>query len=131
MPHPCRTQIGLSLLYLAVDSSSPDVRRAVVKALERDTTKQPQLINRIVRESLTASFMRDKAKVVVGEEQEVLAHKQGRLIAFLGSVAAIGKDVDLVVRENLMAELVVLGHHAAICEAFSAFSFLCGAGRAD
>jgi len=111
-------QIGLAFLHLAVDSQSPQVRRAVIRAFEDDVAKQPQLINRIVSESLTVSLTQDKlAKTssILSEEREVSAHRQARLSAFLSSAAALGEDVDLVIRENLMAEFIVLGHHPAIC----------------
>ena len=51
----------------------------------------------------------------LSEEQDVSAHKQARLSAFLSSAATI-KDVGLAVREGLMAELIVLGHHPAMCK---------------
>jgi hypothetical protein len=111
--------MGLAFLHLAVDSQSPQVRRAVIKALEDDVAKEPQLVNRIVAESVTSSLMQDKhmAKTSgsLSEEREVSTHRQARLSAFLSSAAAI-KDVGLAVRENLMAELIVLGHHPAICK---------------
>jgi hypothetical protein len=113
-------QIGLAFLHLAVDSKSPQVRRAVIKAIEDAMLKQPQLVNRIIRESLAESLMRDKpstpnASGSLGEEHEVSAHRRVRLSAFLSSAAAISEDIDLSVRESLMTELIVLGHHPAIC----------------
>lgn len=109
-------QIGLCFLHLAVDGASPDIRRAVVKALELDVVQEPELVSHVVKEALEAWLPKDKGKIVTGsEETEAQDHKQGRLVSFLGSAAAMGEDVDLAVRENLMAEFVVLGHHAAIC----------------
>lgn len=107
-------------LHLAVDSPSPHVRRTVIATLESNVSKQPQLLNRIIRESLAASLSRDKpapSKVKdVGEEtQEAPSHKQARLSAYLFAAGSISDDIDLSIRENLMAELVVLGHHSAIC----------------
>ena len=113
-------QIGLAFLHLAVDSKSPQVRRAVIKAIEGVMLKQSQLVNRIIRESLSEALMRDKpstpnASGSPGEDHEVSTHRQVRLSAFLSSAAAINEDIDLSVREGLMTELVVLGHHPAIC----------------
>jgi len=113
-------QIGLAFLHLAVTSQIPQVRRAVIKALEVGVANQPQIVNRIVRESLAGSLVRDKLStsktlVTLGEQPEVSLRGQARLSAFLFSVAAIGEDVDRSIRENLMTELIVLGHHPAIC----------------
>jgi hypothetical protein len=113
-------QIGLAFLHLAVTSQIPQVRRAVIKALEVGVANQPQIVNRIVRESLAGSLVRDKLStsktpVTLGEQPEVSLRRQARLLAFLFSAAAIGEDVDRSIRENLMTELIVLGHHPAIC----------------
>jgi Generalcontrol nonderepressible 1 (Gcn1) N-terminal len=120
--------MGLAFLHLAVDSQSPQVRRAVIKALEDDVTKQPQLVNCIVIESVTSSLMQNKhmAKTSgsLSEEHEVSAHRQARLSAFLSSTAAI-EDVGLAVREDLMAGLIVLGHHPAICKRLFMSSHSC------
>ena len=88
--------------------------------------KQPQLVNRTVIKS--SSLMRDKhmTKTLgsLSEEQDVSAHKQARLSAFLSSAATI-KDVGLAVREGLMAELIVLGHHPAMCKLLFTLSHSC------
>ncbi len=60
----------------------------------------------------------------LSEEQDVSAHKQARLSAFLSSAATI-KDVGLAVREGLMAELIVLGHHPAMCKLLFTLSHSC------
>jgi hypothetical protein len=112
-------QIGLTFLHLAVDSQSSQVRRAVIKELKANAGKQPQVVNSILSESLTRSLIQDKPATSktsnLGEEHGVSAHRQARLLTFLSSTAAIGEDIDLTIRENLMAELIVLGHHPAIC----------------
>jgi hypothetical protein len=110
--------MGSAFLHLAVNSQTPQQRRAVINALEVAVAKQPQIVNRIVSESLAGLLTREKpstSKTSVSEEHEVSPHRQARLSAFLSSAAAIGEDVDLAVRENLMTELIVLGHHSAIC----------------
>ncbi|KAF7968614.1 hypothetical protein HWV62_30003 [Athelia sp. TMB] len=128
-----RIQLGLCLLHLAVDGASPEVRRAVVKALEVHAAGEPQLVNHLVREALEAWLLREKGKAVPGsEDEDAQFHKQGRLIAFMSSAAAIGEDVDLLVRENLMAKFVVLGHHTAICgHSVQIWIELCQKARAD
>lgn len=122
-----RIQIGMVLLHLAVDSPSSQIRRSTIAALESSSSIQPQLVSRVVRESLTASLSREKpssakAAVISEDENEKPTHKQTRLAAFLTSVGSIGDDVDLTIRENLMAELVILGHHPIICRSQATLS---------
>lgn len=111
-------------LQLAVNSSSSHVRRATIAALNYISAKQPQLVNRVVRESLTAFLLRikhssTKTPIASEEEEESPTHKQARLSAFLFSAAAIDEEIDLTVRESAIAELVVLGHHPIICKFLS------------
>jgi len=114
-------QLGLAFLHVAVDGRSPEVRRAVIKALEAEAAKQPQLVNRIVKESLTELLTSDKPKTTVNLGQETPAYKQVRLSAFLSSTTAIADDVDLSTRENFLTELIVLGHHPIISMSSSRF----------
>ena len=107
-------------LHLAVNSSSSQIRRSTVAALESASLIHPQLVSQIVRESLTASLSWEKpapskAVIVSEDENEKPIHKQARFAGFLTSVGSIGEDVDLAIRENLLAELIILGHHPIIC----------------
>jgi hypothetical protein len=119
-----RVQIGLVFLHLAVDSQSPQVRRSVIMALEDQAANQPQLMNRIVRESLARSLIQDtpstsRTTTSTGEVLEVRTHRQAWLSAFFSTAAATGRHIDLTIREKLVAELIVLGHHHSICRSYS------------
>ena len=108
-------------LHLAVDSPSSQIRRSTIAVLESASLIQPQLVSQIVRESLTASLSREKpssskAAVVPEDENEKPSHKQARLVAFLASVGSIGEGIDLAIRENILVELSILGHHPIICQ---------------
>ena len=107
-------------LHLTVDSPTSQIRRSTIAALESNSLIQPRLVGQIVKESLTALLGREKpssskATAVSEDENEKPSHKQARLAAFLASVGSIGEGVDLATRENLMAELIILGHHPIIC----------------
>jgi hypothetical protein len=88
-----------------------------------------------VRESLTESLTSDKssnAKAMTQLGQDLPTYKQARLSAFLSSSAAITDDVDITIRENLLTELVVLGHHPVISgKSMQTWIELCLKARAD
>jgi hypothetical protein len=49
-------------------------------------------------------------------------NKQPRLLAFLAASAAFGEGTEPTLREQLIAELVVLAHHPEICTSFRVYT---------
>ncbi|EGO00628.1 hypothetical protein SERLA73DRAFT_71629 [Serpula lacrymans var. lacrymans S7.3] len=115
-----RTQIGSVYLHLAVESQSLQVRRDTLGVLEAAVTRQPQLVNLILREALSASFTRDKllpskSTISTTEEQDQpIAPNQRQFASLLLCCASLNEQVDLAVRETLLVELIALGHHPLI-----------------
>ena len=112
----CSAMVGNLFLYLAVDGSSVDIRRLAVSSMNAQALKLPEVVNRIVPASLKMYLIKESvsAKASSEEAETKAVSKEGRLYAFLISCAAVGHDVDVSVRENLVLDLLVVSHHPAI-----------------
>lgn len=111
--------LGSVFLHLAVDSSSTDIRRSTLATLSLQTSKHPELVNHLVSLALVSRLTREKSTltkpVAPSEEGEVkILNTETRLCAFLLTCAAFGPDLDNSIREILLVNLVVLGHHPAV-----------------
>lgn len=103
-------------LHLGVESSSPEIRRSVHTVLAASTAGLPELTNRVVRDALTTFVSRGPPSPKAGsaDEQAVSWNKESRLSTLLLSTVTFGDDVDLAVREGLIADLIVLAHHRLV-----------------
>jgi hypothetical protein len=93
----------------------------MLTALQDSTQRLPQLTNQIVREALAVflSKSRHTRQAVSGPEEAQGAPtwaKHGWAAMLLLTCAAFSEDVGVAVREGLIVELVVLGHHRLVCE---------------
>ena len=90
--------------------------------------KRPQLLNAVLRDTLTTSLIKPVASgkpsgpsvssSLPSEEQEKpVADKRGRYAAVLLACASFGHQgvLDKTAREVLVMDWVVLAHHPAIC----------------
>ncbi|TFY83754.1 hypothetical protein EWM64_g252 [Hericium alpestre] len=114
-----RTQIGLTLLHLAVEAQTPDSRRRVILSVEHLVHVLPKIANGVIKDALKAYLTQGKtapSKTVICSAEEVkpALNKQPRLLAFLYTCGSFTDDVDTGVREELLSDLVVLGHHPHI-----------------
>jgi Generalcontrol nonderepressible 1 (Gcn1) N-terminal len=64
------------------------------------------------------------------EDEKPTVNKQSRLLAFLAASAAFGDGAEPILREQLLAKLVVLAHHPEICECFATYHEIQGGHRA-
>lgn len=109
------------LLHLALASSFPQNRRAVLDTIEASTIRSPQLTNRIVREALTCFLLRDSAsnsKAVsgLGEEQVTPGINHGHLSVLLFRCVSVSDDLDISEKEDILVELIILSHHSLACK---------------
>jgi hypothetical protein len=113
-------QLGLTYVYLATESRLPAIRRQVVTSVEHLTTQAPKTASELVRAGLAASFARQRTSILKNqnssEGEKPAVNKRPYLLAFLAASAAFGEGVESTLREQLLAELVVLAHHPEICE---------------
>jgi hypothetical protein len=115
-----RTQLGLTYLYLATEGHLPEFRRHAVASVEHLVALMPKTANELVRAGLEAHLARPRTAAPknqnTSEDEKPTISKQPRLLAYLASSAAFGEDTEASLREQLLAESVVLAHHPEICE---------------
>lgn len=122
-----RVQIGSVFIHLAVNGSTPQLRRDTLSALERLSTSLPEAVNRVARDALVAFISKDdlkKAKVANGDdahEDRAPANRQMRLSNLLYTCAAFGDAADPGLKQRLLADLVVVAHHAGVCRLLFCF----------
>jgi hypothetical protein len=107
---------------LAVESRLPEFRKHVIASVKHLTALAPKTANEIVRAGLAAYLGRQRIATPKNqdtiEDDKPAINKQPRLLAFLAASAAFsgGTLAEPILREQLLAESVVLAHHPAICE---------------
>ncbi|KAF8883249.1 armadillo-type protein [Infundibulicybe gibba] len=106
-----RSQLGLAFLHLGVEGLSPEIRKNVHVVLQAASTQSPQLTNKIVSDALTAYLSRP----IQSSPDENVRSKHSQLSNILFSITPFDDGIDQDTREVLVAELVILGHHPAVC----------------
>jgi len=117
-------QLGLAFLHLALEGSSPEIRQATQTAVAAFTARLPQLTSCVIRDAVNAFLSRgppaSKAAAST-DEQHKPWNKHARLSAILLSAVSFEADLDLTTREDMIVELVILGHHHLVCMFLSIF----------
>ncbi|KAF8063638.1 armadillo-type protein [Lyophyllum atratum] len=132
-----RSQLGLVSIHLTLEGSAPEVRREVNTVVERCTALLPELTNRVVRDGLNTFLSRGMplSKPTTSssaEETTVPWNKHSRLSVLLLSVVSFPEGADLKVREDMIVELIILGHHHLVCgNSRQTWIDLCQRARAD
>ncbi|KAI0764358.1 ARM repeat-containing protein [Trametes elegans] len=111
-----RTMVGLIFLHLAIESSSPQVRRSTMTTLERLTGTQPELTSLAVLAAVTSYFSKNqhvssKPAATNGDVPETRASKESRLSALILTSGAFGEDCPQDVKERLVSDFVLVAHH--------------------
>ena len=113
-------QLGSAYLYLATESRLPAVRRLVTASVEHFAALAPRTVSELVRAGLAAFLVRQRTSTPknqnTSEDEKPTTNKQPRLLAFLAASVAFGEGTEPALREQLLAESVVLAHHPDICE---------------
>ena len=102
---------GSIFLHLAVESSSPDLRRAVNASLTQLASQEPEALVRSASGAISALLTKVKQ---AGEEQAIAA-KSGRLVAFILACASFGDSGEAEFRQRTLVDLLVLAHHPLLC----------------
>jgi len=113
-----RSQLGLVFLHLALDGSTPEIRQATQTAVAESTARLPQLTNCVIRDSVNTFISRGPPASKAASSAEDLAkpwNDHARLSALLLSSVSFDVDLDLTIREDLIVELIVIGHHDLVC----------------
>ncbi len=108
----CSTLLGSIFLHLAIESSSPQVRRSTINTLERLAATLPEHVNLAALAAASAFLSREKPKLsAAGDEQESTSTKEGRLPAFILACAAFGDDCPQDIKERLLWDWAIVAHH--------------------
>lgn len=104
-------------VHLVLESSSPAIRRDVHSVIIANTRRQPQLINRVIRDALTTFVSRGtpSPKPTSTDEAPKPWNKHSRLSTLISSAVSFDDNLELSVREDIIVELIILGHHHLIC----------------
>ncbi|KAJ7600549.1 armadillo-type protein [Mycena floridula] len=106
-------QLGLILVYLAVNGATPEVRRSVYSVVESHTRHNPGTANKVIREAVT-SFLTHPIQSKTSEE-ETRWNKHPRLSALLLSSVSFDEGTSDSIREEVVVSLSILAHHENIC----------------
>ncbi|OCH93463.1 ARM repeat-containing protein [Obba rivulosa] len=114
-----RGALGMSLLHLAVESSSPDVRRSALKSLEEHSSVSPDLVNYSITTALTNYLAKESntsSKVMNGDGKDPTSGsgKESRLSALVLSCGAMPADYDQDLKVKFVISFVILAHHSAV-----------------
>ncbi|KAF9266994.1 ARM repeat-containing protein [Marasmius fiardii PR-910] len=104
-----RTQLGSVFLYLAVNGISSEVRRDVLHVLEAAAVLHPQLVNKMVHDTVKGQSTRLSA---ASDNQTTI---NARLSSFLLSAVPSNPEIDVETRENVVVETLVVAHHQIVC----------------
>ncbi|THH11230.1 hypothetical protein EW146_g8121, partial [Bondarzewia mesenterica] len=132
-----RTQLGLAFLHLAVDCQAPEFRHRLISTLDHATSLLPKVVNSVVRDALTAHLVRrkgapSKAQNGLTENEKPSINVQTRLAAFLSTCASFSDEVDECLRDDLLSDLIILGHQPSICgSSRQTWIELCQKGHVD
>ncbi|KAG6810659.1 hypothetical protein H0H92_010871 [Tricholoma furcatifolium] len=110
-----RSQLGLVLIHLTLDGSTPEIRREVNVVAERCTLSLPELTNNIVRDGLNTFVARGTPSSKPAADGASIAwNKQPRLSALLLSATPLS-DAEAKAKEAMVVEAILLSHHQLIC----------------
>lgn len=104
---------GSIFLHLAVESSSPDLRRSVNVALAQLASEEPEALIRSASAAISSFLTKSKQQ---SNEEQVITTRSSRLVAFLLACASFGENTDKKFREQILIDLIVLAHHPILCK---------------
>ncbi|THH23082.1 hypothetical protein EUX98_g8100 [Antrodiella citrinella] len=129
------TMLGSSLLHLSIDGSTPEFRRRVISTVASLNSREPELLSRAVSSALVAHLTRERTPTRAdanGDESEKFINKDTRLPALFLSCGTFSEEYDVVKRESLLTDLIVVGHHPSLCpNSRQTWIELCQAGGVD
>ena len=101
---------GQAMMWLAVDYTSPELRREALASTKRLSAAFPTEISISVRIALYQLLFEDKRTNTLLSDPDVSRHRATRLAAILSSSASLDNQPDAV-KERLIADLLLVSHH--------------------
>lgn len=97
-----------------MNSEYVTIRRTAISTLEEENKQNPSLINRILRDSVEA-YIGKAASASKGKSAESDNSPSKTLGPVLATCATFADDEDTELKFTLLARLIILGHHPAVC----------------
>ena len=110
----CSSQLGLAFLHLALEGSTPEIRQATQGAIAAAAVRLPQLTSYVIRDAVNTFLSRAPPAPKAAsstDEQARPWNKHSRLSALLLSAVSFDTELDLAIREDIIVEFVIIGHH--------------------
>ena len=82
-------------------------------------TQDPDQLNHAIHTAFVSHLTKDKISTrsdANGDENEKIVNKDARLPALFLACGSFREDYEVTKRENLIANLLVVGHHPSLCE---------------
>ena len=116
-----RSSLAHGLVQLATESAQHETRKAAVAFVERANARNPGLTHKVLGEGLRGWLLAvEKAKATakpLKEDEDAPADHSPRITSILGALASFGEDASPELRQELVAELVVIAHHPRLASA--------------
>ncbi|RPD57344.1 ARM repeat-containing protein [Lentinus tigrinus ALCF2SS1-7] len=109
-----RTSLGSIFLHLAVEGSSPQIRRSTLSTVERLASTLPEHINLAALAAASTYFSREKPRskaTAANDEQDTTPRKEERLPAFFLACTALGEDCPEDIKARLLWDWDIVAHH--------------------
>lgn len=113
-----RSQLGLPFLHLVLEGSTPEIRQATQTAVAESTVRLPQLTSSVIRDAVNTFLSRGPPASKAAsstDEQAKPWNRHARLSALLLSAVSFDSNLDLEIREDIIVELIIIGHHHLVC----------------
>lgn len=101
---------GQAIVWLAVDHTSPEVRREALACTKRLSTTFPIETNVSIRTALHALLFEEKRSTATVSDSEFSRHKAARMATLLSSSSNLESQPDSS-KENLVVEMLLVSHH--------------------
>lgn len=114
-----RTQLGLVFVHLSLEGTSPEIRKDVNTLVREAAVAMPEIINLVIKQGVLAFLAptgtySSKAAAEGEQKKEWVKHKRLSSL-FFSAVSFRRGNIEVGIREKLLAELVVLAHHPLVC----------------
>ncbi|CEQ38752.1 SPOSA6832_00193 [Sporobolomyces salmonicolor] len=114
-----------ALIYLAVESTSFEVRKAVLAFVTEANKHSPKMLHLALRDGIRGWLVQEeKAKTATkptADDQEAPLDRAARLRPLLMAIVTFDDSVSLETREELVSQLVVISNHSRLSTSEASF----------
>ncbi|GAA5862432.1 hypothetical protein JCM1840_004179 [Sporobolomyces johnsonii] len=120
-----RLAFAHALIYLAVESTSFEVRKAVLAFVSEANKHSPKMLHLALRDGIRSWLVQEeKAKTAAkptADDQEAPVDRAARLRPLLMAIVTFDDSVSTETREELVSQLVVISNHSRLSTSEASF----------